>query len=833
MALRSIINKYLLLGVVLLVVFAGTIGISFWLTGRISGYVVRVDIAGRLRTDVLSLALFVERAAQEKGSARRKLVDEIINERLPEFGDRLRTLKEGDRQKDLPALAAGGQGHLIGHLETLNTAWKEEIEPRFIQAVNGLRDGEESGSLVLNSVVAGFMGEIDTLIDCMVTDYRKELTRYNLWRFYFLGGVVLLLVLGVFIVRNKLVRPIRQLARAAEKVAGGDVHCRVDVTGRDDLGRLGENFNRMTTVIGQALSDNALMIGNLKSLNQASNLVLSSLQPEELLQEFVEEACSLVRARYAIVFIPDESGGYEYFVTTGFDPVEFEAMKEQLDLPGGRGVLRLSLQGDKPVRIDDITTHEAFVGFPPGHPEMTSFLGVPIRIENGTIGAICIADTVEGRSFSVQDEETIVSLANAAALAIKKARLLQDTLSANEELDVLNRIAAATRRTLQPEELLGYILDELLQLSAFRLLKKGAVFLVDQGAQGLTLAVERNFNKELLSLCSRVEFGRCLCGIAAAENKVVECSRCLEDSRHVTTFAGIEEHGHIILPLAAADRALGVLCLYLPPYTELTEREQGLFRSIADIIGMALQNALSFQEIEHTVQERTAELEKAAIELNKLFNAVEQAVETVMITDPGGTIEYVNPAFTITSGYSREEALGRNPRILASGKNPPGMFEGMWETIRAGRIWRGTVINKKKSGEFFNEEMTVTPVKNETGEIVNFIAIKNDVTDRVKAEEIMRVRNIELTAAKEAALVVPLSAMVTGGRSDRGVSEQVAVVEPGSSVVKWATVQTDLISTHEVEVVAGLTEGQLVISGPVDTLLTLKDGAEVSFDAPK
>ncbi len=748
---RSIINKYLLLGVVLIATFAGTIGISFWLTSRIGGYVLRVDIAGRLRTDLLDLALLVERAAREKGPARLELVDELINERLPGVGRRLRLLKEGDRQQDLPGLDTRGHDHLISHLETLNIAWQKEIEPRFVQAVNGLRDGRESGPLALNRVVTGFMGEIDALIGWMVADYREELAGYNLWRFCFLGGVVLLLVMGVFLVRNRLVRPIRQLARAAEKVAGGDVHCRVEVSGRDELGRLGENFNRMTTVISQALADNALMIGNLKSLNQASNLVLSSLQPEELLQEFVEEACSLVKARYAIVFIPDESGGYEYFVTTGFGHDEFEAMKEQLGIPGGHGVLGLSLQGDKPVRIHDITGHADFAGFPPGHPQMTSFLGVPIRIEDRTIGAICIADTAAGRSFSVQDEETIVSLANAAALAIKKARLLQAALSANEELDVLNRIAAATRRTLRPEELMGYILDELLQLSAFRLLKKGAIFLVDQEARVLTLAVERNFNKELLGLCRRVEFGRCLCGIAAAENKVVESSRCLDDGRHVITFAGIEEHGHIVLPLAAADRVLGVLCLYLPPHTELTGRERDLFRSIADIIGMALQNALSFQEIEHTVQERAVELEKAAIELNKLFNAVEQAVETVMITDPDGVIEYVNPAFTSNCGYSREEVLGRNPRILASGKNPDGMFREMWQTIRAGRIWRGTVINRKKSGELCKEEMTVTPVKNETGEIVNFIAIKNDVTDRVRAEEVMRVRNIELTAAKEAA----------------------------------------------------------------------------------
>lgn len=146
--------------------------------------------------------------------------------------------------------------------------------------------------------------------------------------------------------------------------------------------------------------------------------------------------------------------------------------------------------------------------------------------------------------------------------------------------------------------------------------------------------------------------------------------------------------------------------------------------------------------------ERNRKLEASNLELKKLFNAVEQSSEAILITDIKGRIQYVNPAFTAISGYMREEALGKTPHIVHSDRNPPGFFREMWAVILSGRIWKGTVINRRKTGELYHEEMTITPVLDSKGKITNFIALKKDITDRVKAEEELKQKNIKLAEAE-------------------------------------------------------------------------------------
>lgn len=157
------------------------------------------------------------------------------------------------------------------------------------------------------------------------------------------------------------------------------------------------------------------------------------------------------------------------------------------------------------------------------------------------------------------------------------------------------------------------------------------------------------------------------------------------------------------------------------------------------------------ETLEEKVKERTNELNNANFELKKLFNAIEQLDESIVITDINGTIQYVNPAFTTKTGYSSEEAIGRNPRILQSGLTPIETYDDLWKTIVSGRPWRGTLINKKKSGELCYENATIAPVFDEHGNIINFVAAKADVTDRIMAEKELKNKNDELVIANEAA----------------------------------------------------------------------------------
>jgi phosphoserine phosphatase RsbU/P len=119
----------------------------------------------------------------------------------------------------------------------------------------------------------------------------------------------------------------------------------------------------------------------------------------------------------------------------------------------------------------------------------------------------------------------------------------------------------------------------------------------------------------------------------------------------------------------------------------------------------------------------------------RLFNVVEQTADCVLVTDPKGTIEYVNPAFVATTGYSREEVIGNKPSILKSGKHEDEFYAAIWRTLLAGEVFRGTVTNRKKNGELFLLQQTITPMLGPSGEVTHLVSVAKDVTEQRKAAE--------------------------------------------------------------------------------------------------
>ncbi|MEO5337597.1 MAG: PAS domain S-box protein [Magnetospirillum sp. WYHS-4] len=120
--------------------------------------------------------------------------------------------------------------------------------------------------------------------------------------------------------------------------------------------------------------------------------------------------------------------------------------------------------------------------------------------------------------------------------------------------------------------------------------------------------------------------------------------------------------------------------------------------------------------------------------LRQLSRAVEQSPVSVVITDTQGTIQYVNPKFTEVSGYSEDEALGNNPRILKSGETSPDDYLAMWDALRAGETWRGEFHNRRKSGELYWESASISPIRAADGTVTHFIAVKEDISERKQTE---------------------------------------------------------------------------------------------------
>ncbi|HWH68695.1 MAG TPA: PAS domain S-box protein, partial [Candidatus Sulfotelmatobacter sp.] len=143
---------------------------------------------------------------------------------------------------------------------------------------------------------------------------------------------------------------------------------------------------------------------------------------------------------------------------------------------------------------------------------------------------------------------------------------------------------------------------------------------------------------------------------------------------------------------------------------------------------------------------------KRAAEQERLQSAaLQSAANAVAITGRDGIIQSVNPAFTRLTGYPAQEVLGRNARILKSGLQPAAFYTVMWNTILAGQVWRGELINRRKDGSLYSEDMTITPVRDAGGAISHFIAIKQDVTERKQAELALQRQNRQLSILNAAA----------------------------------------------------------------------------------
>lgn len=153
---------------------------------------------------------------------------------------------------------------------------------------------------------------------------------------------------------------------------------------------------------------------------------------------------------------------------------------------------------------------------------------------------------------------------------------------------------------------------------------------------------------------------------------------------------------------------------------------QNVFDSKENLIGIRGSNRL------------ITEQKKAELHIKMLSNIVEQSSASIVITNLKGEIEYVNNSFTQITGYTAQEALGKNPKILNSGKNDPLIYKDLWGKITKGKVWKGEFINKRKDGSLYYEKAILSPIFDEQGNPINYFAIKEDITIQKRAEQLLK-----------------------------------------------------------------------------------------------
>ena len=179
-------------------------------------------------------------------------------------------------------------------------------------------------------------------------------------------------------------------------------------------------------------------------------------------------------------------------------------------------------------------------------------------------------------------------------------------------------------------------------------------------------------------------------------------------------------------PMLHGEQLYGIVTVKANRTNAFHEKEVELLASLANKVAQAIENIRHHRELRRA--EETLRLQSSALEA---------AANAIVITDSRGVIEWMNTAFTTFTGYTTEEAVGKKTNLLKSGKHDKAFYKNLWKTILAGKVWQGEMINRRKDGDLYPEEMTITPMKDNRGAVTHFIAVKQDITKRKQAEKIL------------------------------------------------------------------------------------------------
>ena len=288
----------------------------------------------------------------------------------------------------------------------------------------------------------------------------------------------------------------------------------------------------------------------------------------------------------------------------------------------------------------------------------------------------------------------------------------------NSELTLLNRVIAASATQLEPKAILETACREL--ALAFDAPEVVATLLNEEKTEAMLVAEYLAEGRQsVVDDIPPVEDNPIIQYLLSHKTPLV-IGDVQSDSHLAPISNRLRERGAgslLVLPLVIKGDVVGSLNLEYSEPNHFSEEEVSLALNVADQVAGVLARARLDED------------------RRRLSTGIEQTAESIIITDTEGRALYVNPAFERITGYSRNEVIGRRLNILKSGKRGPEFYRKLWKTIKAGEVWQGRFINKKKDGTLYTDEATITPVRDESGVIVNYVSVQRDVTRELQLEE--------------------------------------------------------------------------------------------------
>jgi len=368
----------------------------------------------------------------------------------------------------------------------------------------------------------------------------------------------------------------------------------------------------------------------MRRLHRATLSLYTDLSLDGTLRRIVQAARDLTQARYAALGVPDGQGGQLMFLTEGLSAAEIARIPHP---PIGVGLIGEVYRSGRSIRLPDLSRHPRSSGFPAGHPEMKSFLGVPISAFGRPVGQIYLTERIGGAEFTEEDQALIEMLAAHAAAAIENARLYRqvqdregELAARNRELELVNSLSTAVSTAIELEPLLQGILDRVVTLFGA---KAGEVFLRSEDGDVFVPAIQRGMADEAFWAASQFRVGEGFVGRVAETGKAIWTNLAEAGEPRFLRRSVIDAgFGTLVsVPLLARAQVVGVMSLAFLGERPLRVDELGLLEAIGAGVGVAVENARLYRQAR-----RIAVLEERERIAMDLHDGIIQSIYAVGLT---------------------------------------------------------------------------------------------------------------------------------------------------------------------------------------------------------